>query len=118
MGRLHFREAAVFTCANDQSRRKGAISDPKTLALSWCCGRHDWIIFFPFPSAYSIPPPGSMPVRIISVRPLSSLCLCGEQSLMKIHHRGTERTEDAQRKLKLKVHPAPNKMDNLNTIAG
>ncbi len=37
---------------------------------------------------------------------------------MKIHHRGTERTEDAQRKLKLKVHPAPNKMDNLNTIAG
>ncbi len=38
--------------------------------------------------------------EIFSVRPLWSLCLCGDQSQIKIHHRDTETTEDAQRKLK------------------
>lgn len=31
------------------------------------------------------------------MRPPCSLCLCGEQSRIEIHHGGTENTEDAQR---------------------
>jgi hypothetical protein len=39
--------------------------------------------------------------ELFSVRPLCSLCLCGEQSVIKIHHRDTKNTEVTQRKLKL-----------------
>ncbi len=35
---------------------------------------------------------------------------------MKIHHSGTENTEDAQRKLESGVHPAADEMHYLNTV--
>jgi hypothetical protein len=37
-----------------------------------------------------------------------SLCLCGEQTPAKTHHRGTESTEDAQRIFKIGHYPQPN----------
>jgi hypothetical protein len=40
------------------------------------------------------------------VHPLRPLCLCGEITVRQIHHRDTENTEGAQRKLNLGHYPA------------
>src|SRR5882724_11898610 len=40
--------------------------------------------------------------NLVSVRSLCPLCLCGEQLLIKIHHRDTECTKVAQRKVELR----------------
>jgi hypothetical protein len=45
--------------------------------------------------------------ELISVRPLCSLCLCGEYYKAIIHHRDTENTEVTQRKLKLGLYLLP-----------
>jgi hypothetical protein len=39
---------------------------------------------------------GSVPISVFSVQPPCSLCLCGNSRPQKIHHRDTERTENAQ----------------------
>src|SRR3989442_10043303 len=48
---------------------------------------------------------GGALISFFSVYPQSRPCLCGEQSLIKIHHRGTENTEDAQRLAQTRTLP-------------
>ncbi len=40
---------------------------------------------------------GSGLIQFFSVQPLSPLCLCGDKLWVNTHHRGTEKTEGAQR---------------------
>jgi hypothetical protein len=47
-------------------------------------------------------PKGVVSIFVFSVQPPCSLCLCGEQSLIKIHYGVTENTEDAQRRSQLR----------------
>jgi hypothetical protein len=44
-------------------------------------------------------------VELFSVRPLCSLRLCGEQSLIKIHHKDTKKTEVYTEKPEIRMLP-------------
>jgi hypothetical protein len=71
-----------------------------------CFERQRWKPFKRFPlsaaSDHLVKPVcrGKDLTAIFSVHPLCSLCLCGEFTKQDTHHRGTENTEDAQRKIR------------------